>query len=231
MKIDKKHFPPITILDEEKFTINVDKRLGINSKDGIKMFQNYVCNIIPDAKENVWLSTKLSDKNMCKYNHDCISAYMKDPHKKSFSGCYLDMGMSIPSMDLFSFFPTIRSNNATGRREEAIACVFASIQGDNYLMSHGAVTFSDYKNCNFHVESSFGCMCEEEKEMTINYLVFLLELNCFLEYGDNATMNIVTIGSNQRKVLPDGGGIVDNSTGLTLKCVCAPKGNAQKPDR
>lgn len=220
MKIDKRNFPPFSILGDEKYILNVPSKMAERNPGLIKKL---LSGLTFEGRKNILTSTKEADTLMTKYNQSCVEAYLAEKDKKSFGGAYIDMTMPVPSMDLFHFMPKQMVNEETGEMEEVITCLFMSIQGkQNTLVSYGSLIFKNYNDNKFFTQPAFDCFTEEEQAQTINYMVYLLELCCFLEYAPYEAKNLITINGNQRVSIPDAG-YIDNRSGLTIKCLCAPK--------
>lgn len=223
MRIDKKHFPPISVFDTHK-------TISLVIPESMQFLVNNISNpekamkaLILEGKQNIISSTKEAEIVMTKSKRKCVNAYLEDPDRKAFGGAYIDMEMPIPSMDLFKFIPSMNKNEVTGIEKVEITCLFMSVQGNsNTVVSYGAITFRDFKEDSLIIDSSFACVNEEEKNNTINYIRFLLELNCFLEYGKTSEKNIQKVYGNQRKKLPEGY-VIDNRSGYLIKCLCVPQ--------
>lgn len=223
MKIDKKHFPPISLLEVNKSNnlviptplqpfLKTNKKLEV----GIKA-------LVLEGRENIITSTKEAEKLMIKHKRKCFNDYLRDPNKKAFGGAYIDMEMPVPSMDFFKIIPSKYKNEETGIEEDEIKCLCFSVQGNNNtVISYGMVTFKDFKEDSILVQTALACINDEERTNTINYMKFLLELNCFMEYGKESDKNIQKIYGNQRKCLPDGY-VIDNRSGHIIRCLCTPK--------
>lgn len=225
MKIDKRNFPPISILGDEKYILNVPRQMAERNPGLIKKL---LTGLTIEGRKNILTSTKEADRLMTKYNQSCVETYLAEKDKKSFGGAYIDMTMPLPSIDLFHFMPKHRMNEETGEMEEVIACLFMSVQGkQNTLVSYGSLIFKNYFDKQFITEPAFDCFTEEEQAQTINYMVYLLELCCFLEYAPAEAKNLITVYGNQRVSIPDTG-YIDNRSGLIIKCLCAPQTNKLK---
>lgn len=223
MKIDKKHFPPISVLGKNgAILLDIPENMYSFIKD-IKGTTEIMNSLVVEGRKNVITSTKEADNYMAKHKYKCLEAYLKDPNKKDFGGAYIDMQMPVPSMDLFKFVPAKYKDEDTGVEEEAIFCFFISVQDkNNTVVSFGSILFRYITKDSSVFIPAFVCADEEEKGNTVNYMIFLLELNCFLEYGNESDKNVQKVYGNQRKSLPDGY-VIDNRSGHIIRCLCTPK--------
>lgn len=231
MKIDKKHFPPITILAKEDFDITIPGSL-LGEGATLPPLRKFLTCIRPEARNNILLSTKEAESMIRQYEPKCVQDFFKESKGVSCGGCYINMNAPIPLMDLFKFFKGIMYDEFTGEAYDVISVIFARIQDrDNTLVSFGAINFQFDDNKHLIAKPKFICIDDEEEQEIIDQMTFLLSLNCFLKYGNDAAKNIVEIGKFHRKALPDGGGVIDNTSGLSMRCLCAPKGECKKPDK
>ena len=226
MKIDSRNFPPIAILgrEGERFSVSMP---DVMMKNGFepKGFYKMLDGLVEGARPNVITYTKEADNLMTMYNKDCIESYLADSNKKTFAGAYLDMSMPVSSMDLFHIMPLRRTNDRTGAIEDVIACLLMSIQSkDNIVVSYGAITYKNYRKGRFETEPALNCFNNEVRDRSIDYMMYLLELNCFLEYAPEDAMNVIMVFGNQKVSLPGLGGF-ENRTHLIIKCLCSPQTN------
>ena len=224
MRLDKRNFPPLGLLDVENIYLDIPDSMAL-IRENFEAFKSPIYDLIIEGKSNILTSTENAQDYMRSYSNGCVETYMKDNNKKAFGGAYIEMNSPFPSIDFYMFNPMKRRNKVSGKNEEVIVCSFMTVQGmGNTVISIGKIVLSDYSNSCFKVEPDFVCINEKEEDLTINYMLFLLELNCFIEYGRKSDKNILKIRENQRINLLDGN-VIDNRSEHLIKCLLPPKRN------
>lgn len=222
MRLDKRHFPPLDLLDIENIRLDIPKSMAF-VKENIGVFKSVIYDLIVEGKSNILTSTEKAQDYMRRFSNGCVQTYLKDNNKKAFGGAYIEMNSPFPSIDFYMFNPMKRRNKVSGNNEEVIVCTFMTVQGmENTVISFGKIVFGDYSDGCFKVESDFVCINEKEEDLTIKYMLFLLELNCFLEYGRKSDKNILKVHGNQRINLLDGN-VIDNRSEHLVKCLLPPQ--------
>lgn len=224
MRLDKRNFPPLGLLDVENIYLDIPDSMAL-IRENFESFKSPIYDLIIEGKSNILTSTENAQDYMRRYSNGCVETYMKDNNKKAFGGAYIEMNSPFPSIDFYMFNPMKRRNIVSEKNEEVIVCSFMTVQGmGNTVISIGKIVLSDYSNSCFKVEPDFVCINEKEEDLTINYMLFLLELNCFLEYGRKSDKNILKVHGNQRINLLDGN-VIDNRSEHLIKCLLPPKRN------
>ena len=216
MRLDKKHYPPIGLLEGGNIRLDIQDSMSSIWKNS-DVSKKVIYDLILEGKNNIMTSTEEARQFMSKHSERCVDTYMKDNNKKAFGGAFIEMDLPFPSIDFYTFNPMKRKNLASGKNEEVIVCTFMSVQG----MKNTVIVLTNYSCAKFDIETDFVCINENEEDLTIKYMLYLLELNSFLVYGQKSDKNLLDIAGNQKVILP-GGRVIDNRSGNLIKCLLPP---------
>ena len=221
MRLDKKHYPPIGLLEGGNIRLDIQDSMSSIWKNS-DVSKKVIYDLILEGKNNIMTSTEEARQFMSKHSERCVDAYMKDNNKKAFGGAFIEMDLPFPSIDFYTFNPMKRKKLASEKNEEVIVCTFMSVQGmKNTVISFGKIVLTNYSCAKFDIETDFVCINEKEEDLTIKYMLYLLELNSFLVYGQKSDKNLLDIAGNQKVILP-GGRVIDNRSGNLIKCLLPP---------
>ena len=222
MKIDKKHFWPIRLFGTKDVTLEYAPCLEQYLEGNVpKKVCEMIQHLATDARAsgNIFTASSKMDDVMHKYREAAVKAFINDPERTDFGGAYLDMTMPVASVELFHFVPYIEHSELTGKDEVVIKYLFANIQ-DNKIFSNGVISFTTDGEF-VSAQASMMPKIQVEQNNCIRYMTYLFELCCIMKYCSDKVIDIVTVYGNQRRKMPDCSDVIDNRSGVKIKCVCA----------
>lgn len=218
MKISPKHFPPISMFCQKKVVFDFSPIEPTESQ--ARVMKKLLSALIVEGRKNIFTLSQ-SIQNMLGPNREkLMDAYWKDPQKESFSGAYIETQMAIPSIELFRFDPTRLMNPKTEVEEDCLRYTFASVQGNNTVVSMGIIDLFYEGNSDFlllpHISTVQSDMRDQEIINCQNYMLYLLNACTFLKYAD---VEVVNVYGNQRKQLPDKSDVIENKSGVRVQYI------------
>lgn len=218
MKISPKHFPPISMFCQKKVVFDFSPIEPTESQG--RVLKKLLSALIVEGRKNIFTLSQ-SIQNMLGPNREkLMDAYWKDPQKESFSGAYIETQMAIPSIELFRFDPTRLMNPKTEVEEDCLRYTFASVQGNNTVVSMGIIDLFYEGNSDFlllpHISTVQSDMRDQEIINCQNYMLYLLNACTFLKYAD---VEVINVYGNQRKQLPDKSDVIENKSGVRVQYI------------
>ena len=218
MKISPKHFPPISMFCQKKVAFDFSPIEPTESQ--ARVMKKLLSALIVEGRKNIFTLSQ-SIQNMLGPNREkLMDAYWKDSQKESFSGAYIETQMAIPSIELFRFDPTRLMNPKTEVEEDCLRYTFASVQGNNTVVSMGIIDLFYEGNSDFlllpHISTVQSDMRDQEIINCQNYMLYLLNACTFLKYAD---VEVINVYGNQRKQLPDKSDVIENKSGVRVQYI------------
>ena len=218
MKISPKHFPPISMFCHKKLTFDFTPIEPTERQ--MRVFGKMLRALIIEGRKNIFTLSN-SIQNLFGPNREkLMDAFWKDPQKVSFSGAYIETQMTVPSIELFNFIPLRQENPKTGVEEDSLRYIFASVQGNNVVVSIGIIDLFYEGNGDYLLLPHISTVNTEEREQEIincqNYMLYLLNACTFLKYADVEVMNVY---GHQRKMLPDKSDVIENKSGVRVQYI------------
>lgn len=218
MKISPKHFPPISMFCQKKVVFDFSPIEPTESQR--RVLKKLLSALIVEGRKNIFTLSQ-SIQNMFGPNREkLMDAYWKDPQKESFSGAYIETQMAIPSIELFRFDPIRLMNPKTEVEEDCLRYTFASVQGNNTVVSMGIIDLFYEGNSDFlllpHISTVQSDMRDQEIINCQNYMLYLLNACTFLKYAD---VEVINVYGNQRKQLPDKSDVIENKSGVRVQYI------------
>lgn len=218
MKISPKHFPPISMFCQKKVVFDFSPIEPTESQG--RVLKKLLSALIVEGRKNIFTLSQ-SIQNMLGPNREkLMDAYWKDPQKEIFSGAYIETQMAIPSIELFRFDPIRLMNPKTEVEEDCLRYTFASVQGNNTVVSMGIIDLFYEGNSDFlllpHISTVQSDMRDQEIINCQNYMLYLLNACTFLKYAD---VEVINVYGNQRKQLPDKSDVIENKSGVRVQYI------------
>ena len=174
MKISPKHFPPISMFCQKKVAFDFSPIEPTESQ--ARVMKKLLSALIVEGRKNIFTLSQ-SIQNMLGPNREkLMDAYWKDSQKESFSGAYIETQMAIPSIELFRFDPSRLMNPKTEVEEDCLRYTFASVQGNNTVVSMALLTFSMRVTATFPsflISAPCNLICETRKSSTVRTTCFI----------------------------------------------------------
>jgi len=190
------------------------------TEDQARVLKKLLYALVMEGRKNIFTLSE-SIQNLLGPNREkLMDAYWKDPKKECFSGAYIETQMPVPSIELFSFIPARLVNPKTGNEEECLRYSFASVQGNNVVVSMGIIDLFYEGNSDFLLLPHISTIKTEERDQEINncqnYMLYLLNACTFLKYAD---VEVINVYGNQRKQLPDKSDVIENKSGVRVQYI------------
>lgn len=218
MKISPKHFPPISMFCQKKFTLDFTPIEPTDKQ--MQVLRKLLYALISEGRKNIFTLSNSIQKLLAPNREKLMDAFWKDSQKESFSGAYIETQMAIPSIELFKFIPIRLVNPKTGIEEDCLRYMFASVQGNNVVVSIGSIDLFYEGNGDYILMPYINTVKTEEREQEIvncqNYMLYLLNACTFLKYAD---VEIINVYGNQRKQLPDKSDVIENKSGVRVQYI------------
>ena len=218
MKISPKHFPPISIFCQKKFVL--DFSVIQPDEDMIPILRKMMYMLVAECRKNIFTVSPSIQKMLSPNREKLTPVYWSNPEKEAFSGAYIDAEMPIPSVELFKFVPTRQVHPKTGVETDCLEYVFASVQGNNVVVSIGSITLFYEGHGDFYVCPHISTIKGEERAQEVtncqNYMLYLMDVCIFLKYAD---VEVVNVFGNQRKSLPDKSDVIENKSGVRIQYI------------
>lgn len=218
MKISPKHFPPISMFCQKKTTFDFTP-MEPNERQ-MRVLKKLLRALIIEGRKNIFTLSNSIQKLLGPNQEKLMDAFWKDPQKDAFSGAYIETQMPIPSIELFKFLPIRQVNPNTGIEEDCLRYMFASVQGNNVVVSAGSIDLFYEGNGDYLLIPYISTVKTEGRELEIincqNYMLYLLNACTFLKYAD---VEVINVYGNQRKMLPDKSDVIENKSGVRVQYI------------
>jgi len=218
MKISPKHFPPISMFCQKKLTFDFTPIEP--NENQMRVLKKLLRALIIEGRKNIFTLSNSIQKLLGPNREKLMDAFWKDPQKESFSGAYIETQMPIPSIELFKFLPIRQVNPKTGIEEDCLRYMFASVQGNNVIVSIGSIDLFYEGNGDYLLIPYISTVKAEGREQEIincqNYMLYLLNACTFLKYAD---VEVINVYGNQRKMLPDKSDVIENKSGVRVQYI------------
>ena len=218
MKISPKHFPPISMFCQKK--VSFDLTPIKPTEEQIRVLRKLLHALVIEGRKNIFTLSDSIQNLLAPNREKLMDAYWKDPQKESFSGAYIETQMTVPSIELFRFDPNRLVNPKTGVEEDCLRYTFASVQGQNVVVSMGIIDLFYEGNNDYVLLPHINTVKTPEREQEIincqNYMLYLLNACTFLKYAD---VEVINVYGNQRKQLPDKSDIIENKSGVRVQYI------------
>ena len=190
------------------------------SEEQARSLRKLLSVLISEGRRNIFTLSESIQKLLGPNREKLMDAYWKDPQKESFSGAYIETQMAIPSIELFRFTPSRAIHPKTGIEEDCLYYSFASVQGNNTVISMGVIELFYEGNNDYYVRPHISTVNTEERDQEVNncvnYMLYLLNGCTFLKYAD---VEVINIYGNQRKLLPDKSDVIENKSGVRVQYI------------
>ena len=218
MKISPKHFPPISMFCQKK--VSLDLTPIEPTEEQIRVLRKLLHALVIEGRKNIFTLSDSIQNLLAPNREKLMDAYWKDPQKESFSGAYIETQMTVPSIELFRFDPNRLVNPKTGVEKNCLRYTFASVQGQNVVVSMGIIDLFYEGNNDYVLLPHISTVKTPEREQEIincqNYMLYLLNACTFLKYAD---VEVINVYGNQRKQLPDKSDIIENKSGVRVQYI------------
>lgn len=218
MKISPKHFPPISMFCQKKVIFDFSPIEP--SEELLRASRKILSALISEGRKNIFTLSETIQNMLGPNREKLMDAYWKDTQKEDFSGAYIDTQMPVPSIELFHFNPERLVNPKTGVEEDCLRYLFASVQGNNVVVSIGIIDIFYEGNNDYYLIPHISTVNTDERDQEIincqNYMLYLLNACTFLKYAD---VEVINVYGNQRKQLPDKSDVIENKSGVRVKYI------------
>lgn len=190
------------------------------TEEQIRVLRKLLHALVIEGRKNIFTLSDSIQNLLAPNREKLMDAYWKDPQKESFSGAYIETQMTVPSIELFRFDPNRLVNPKTGVEEDCLRYTFASVQGQNVVVSMGIIDLFYEGNNDYVLLPHISTVKTPEREQEIincqNYMLYLLNACTFLKYAD---VEVINVYGNQRKQLPDKSDIIENKSGVRVQYI------------